>query len=540
MAAPPVVPQLSCPGAGTPLAAGSHDRVRSDEPARSRADHGILPVAATVSAAEPTYVAELDRIEADFRVARERCDGATGHHGTSASPRRAPCAGSRKPSSRRARGHAEEPVRRADGPRRGRVRRGEGALRRARRAQRELCIDDARAAEARAKDEARGARRESEARERPRAGRLDETVVADCAARRERATRSAEQLALEVELADQHHRDDGERHGEEARPAARRARRRRLPTAPRARAAARPPSAARAASAGSPRPAGSRSRGARRRARSRDRARTRSAAAGIAARIGPTNGTNSSSAGDRRERQRERHVERREPDERSARRRRASRRAGRRAICGACSRHSTARRSPAAGRRPATGGGCRGSTGPGRRRGRCPAPARAAGSRPRPTSHRGAEQLARRLGRVDRAERVEHRAPDCRRPRAIRAASRARPEAGAQLVELARERAARPTRRGARARATIGSTATGSANRRPSGVRRASRSANALSVTRAAGRRTPSSSTSDARHSASAAAAASGDDDDASRRMPDGRSPACSGAGSPRGSAAGL
>ena len=130
----------------------------------------ILPVAATVSAAEPTYVAELDRIEADFRVARERCDDVRGHLGNvcvaeARAVRRIAKAelearGKGTPKSwydaRIARAEAEfEVAKERCGERAGHAR--------------EQCIAEARAAEARAKANARQARSEAEARERPHA-----------------------------------------------------------------------------------------------------------------------------------------------------------------------------------------------------------------------------------------------------------------------------------------------------------------------------------------------------------------------------------
>ncbi len=130
----------------------------------------MVPAASAVSGAEPTYVAELDRIEAEFRAARERCDGTPGHLGNvcvaeARAVRRIAKAelearGKGTPKSwydaRIARAEAEfEVAKERCGERSGDPR--------------EQCITEARAAEARAKADARQARSEAEARDRPHA-----------------------------------------------------------------------------------------------------------------------------------------------------------------------------------------------------------------------------------------------------------------------------------------------------------------------------------------------------------------------------------
>ena len=131
-------------------------------------------IAAGAQAADAPYAVQLDRIEADYRTARESCEGAAGHS-------RNVCVAEARALRRIA--QAELAARSSGTPKSqydARVARAEAEFDVAKERcgehsghQRELCIHDARAAEARAKDEARVARQESESRERPRAGRLE-------------------------------------------------------------------------------------------------------------------------------------------------------------------------------------------------------------------------------------------------------------------------------------------------------------------------------------------------------------------------------
>jgi hypothetical protein len=128
--------------------------------------------AANVCAAGVPYAVELDRIEGDYRTARERCESAAGHSrnvcvAEARAERRiaqsalaARLSGTPKSQydARVARAEAEFDV--------AKERCGDRAGH-----QRELCIHEARSAEARAKDEARLARQEGESNERRRAGR---------------------------------------------------------------------------------------------------------------------------------------------------------------------------------------------------------------------------------------------------------------------------------------------------------------------------------------------------------------------------------
>jgi hypothetical protein len=128
--------------------------------------------AASACAADAPYAVELDRIEADYRVARERCENAAGH-----SPN--VCVAEARAQRRIA--QTELAARTSATPKSrydARVARAEAEFEVAKERcgerpgpQREACINDARAAEARAKDEARLARQEGESSERRRSAR---------------------------------------------------------------------------------------------------------------------------------------------------------------------------------------------------------------------------------------------------------------------------------------------------------------------------------------------------------------------------------